>query len=107
MHLINTLGAQDRRPEVQAFVAAYKRKYNNAVPDGNAALAYDATKLLAIAVERVGPDRQKIRDYLANLPTPYGGVTGPIRFSSDGDPVGKAIVMTRVRQGALVVETNQ
>jgi branched-chain amino acid transport system substrate-binding protein len=99
--------AQDRRPEVQAFVAAYKRKYNNAIPDGNAALAYDATKLLATAVERVGPDRHKIRDYLANLSSPYSGVTGPIRFSPDGDPVGKGMVMTRVRQGALVVEANQ
>ena len=31
--------------------------------DGNAALAYDATKLLARAVEKVGPDRAKIRNY--------------------------------------------
>lgn len=43
--------SRDPRPEVQAFVAAYKKKYN-ATPDGNAALAYDATKLLAAAVEK-------------------------------------------------------
>ena len=47
--------AQDPRPEVQAFVTAYKRKYN-AIPDGNAALAYDATKLLAAAVEQGRPE---------------------------------------------------
>ena len=92
--------------EVQAFVAAYKRKYNS-IPDGNAALAYDATKLLASAVEHVGADRIKIRNYVAQLPTPYAGVTGPIRFAPDGDPVGKGVLMTRVRQGAMLVETNQ
>jgi branched-chain amino acid transport system substrate-binding protein len=100
--------AQDPRPEVRTFVEAYKRKYN-ATPDGNAALAYDATKLLAYAVERVGPDRVKIREFLASLANAGGfqGVTGPIRFSDGGDPVGKKMTMTRVREGALVVESNQ
>ena len=100
--------AQDPRPEVQTFVAAFKKKYNT-VPDGNAALAYDATKLLAQAVEKVGADRQKIRDYLAALTdaTAYHGVTGTIRFSADGDPVGKNMIITRVHQGALQVEAGQ
>jgi hypothetical protein len=31
-------------------------------------------------------------------------VTGSIRFRIDGDPVGKSIVMTRVRNGELLVE---
>ena len=100
--------AQDPRPEVRAFVAAYERKYN-ASPDGNAALAYDATKLLARAVEKVGPNRLKIRDYLASLTdiSAYRGVTGPIRFRPDGDPISKGIVMTRVHRGALQVEVGQ
>ncbi len=100
--------AQDPRPEVQTFVAAYKKKFN-AIPDGNAALAYDATKLLAAAVEQVGPDRKKIRDYLASLDEQhaYKGVTGTIRFRPDGDPIGKSIVMTRVHAGALEVEKGQ
>ncbi|HEX3867354.1 MAG TPA: ABC transporter substrate-binding protein [Gemmatimonadaceae bacterium] len=98
--------AQDPRAAVQTFVAAYRRKFN-ATPDGNAALAYDATKLLAAAVEQVGPDRSKIRDYLAGLTetTAFHGVTGTIRFRPDGDPIGKEFVMTRVHQGALHVET--
>jgi len=99
--------AQDPRPEVQTFVAAYRKKYN-AIPDGNAALAYDATKLLAAAVTKVGPDRIKIRDYLANASgTAYHGVTGDIRFSSDGDPIGKGVVITRVHDGLLQVESSQ
>ncbi len=100
--------AQDPRPEVRAFVSAYEKKFN-ASPDGNAALAYDATMLLARAVEKVGADRARIRDYLAGLTeaTAYHGVTGTIRFRGDGDPVGKGIVMTRVRSGAMQVESGQ
>ena len=100
--------AQDPRPEVRAFVAAYERKYNVS-PDGNAALAYDATMLLARAVEKVGADRAQIRNYLANLTeaSAYRGVTGVIRFRPDGDPIGKGIVMTRVHRGAMQVEAGQ
>jgi branched-chain amino acid transport system substrate-binding protein len=100
--------AEDPRAEVQAFVQAYTRKYN-AIPDGNAALAYDATKLLAVAVRKVGADRQKVRDYLAGLAAAnaYHGVTGSIRFRADGDPVDKGMVMTRVHRGVLQVEGGQ
>jgi branched-chain amino acid transport system substrate-binding protein len=100
--------AQDPRADVQAFVTAYKRKFNM-IPDGNAALAYDATRVLASAVEKVGPDRVKIRDYLASLDegSAFHGVTGMIRFRPDGDPVDKGFVMTRVHQGALHVEGGQ
>jgi branched-chain amino acid transport system substrate-binding protein len=91
---------------VQAFVQAYMHKYG-ALPEGNAALAYDATKLLATAVQKVGADRKKIRDYLAGLSTAdaYRGVTGKLRFRRDGDPVDRGMVMTRVHRGALQVES--
>ncbi|MGH7617360.1 MAG: ABC transporter substrate-binding protein [Gemmatimonadaceae bacterium] len=96
--------AQDPRPEVQAFVQAYKQRYNE-LPDGNAALAYDATKLLAVAVTKAGADRKKVRDFLANLSgsDAYRGVTGRIRFRPDGDPMDKGFVMTRVHNGVLQV----
>ena len=96
--------AEDQRPDAQRFVRAFHQKYGQ-VPDGNAALAYDATMLVAEAIRTVGPDRRAIRDYLADLNerTAFRGVTGTIRFQPDGDPVGKSFVMTRVVQGSLVV----
>jgi branched-chain amino acid transport system substrate-binding protein len=96
--------AEDQRPEAQRFVRTFRQKYGQ-VPDGNAALAYDATMLVAEAIRTVGPDRHAIRDYLADLNerTAFHGVTGTIRFQPDGDPVGKSFVMTRVVQGSLVV----
>ncbi len=94
----------DPRPEAQKFVAAYKAAYKSAEPDGNAALAYDATKIIAASLAAVGPDRERIRDWLANLSLPFAGATGPIRFLPTGDPAGKSITMTRVsHDGTLVV----
>ena len=97
--------AQDPRPEAQRFVAAFQRKYGR-VPDGNAALAYDATWLLARAVAARGASRTGVRAYLASLHRSGGhaGATGRIGFGADGDPVGRGTVMTRVRRGALLVE---
>ena len=96
--------AEDQRPDAQRFVRAFRLKYGQ-VPDGNAALAYDATMLVAEAIRIAGPDRRAIRDYLAGLTDKSGfhGVTGAIRFQPDGDPVGKSFVMTRVVRGSLVV----
>jgi branched-chain amino acid transport system substrate-binding protein len=97
--------AEDPRADAQRFVRAYRDRYHED-PDGNAALAYDATMLLAAAIERVGPSRKAIREWLAGLATAesYAGVTGRIAFRASGDVIGRGIVMTRVRRGALVVE---
>ena len=97
--------AEDPRPEAQSFVRAYREQYHED-PDGNAALGYDATMVLASAIEHVGTSRSAIREWLAGLATgqPHAGVTGPIAFRESGDVIGKGIVMTRVRRGSLAVE---
>jgi len=96
--------ARDPRPNVQAFVNAYKAKYNGDVPTAYAALAYDATKLLAQALNAVGPNRAKIRDYLAHMDEhPYRGVTGEITFGPDGDPKGKSMSIARITQKSIAI----
>ena len=92
----------DPRPEAKQFVERFRRRYGRE-PDGNAALAYDATHLVARAIER-GASRREIRETLASGRLDYTGVTGALRFRPNGDPIGKSFVMTRVRRGALVVE---
>lgn len=96
--------AEDPGPDARRFVDAFKTKFGY-TPDGNAALAYDATMLLVHAVQKVGPDRAKIRQFLASARPRdvYRGVTGIMRFQPNGDPVAKSFVMTRIRRGALVV----
>lgn len=95
---------QDQRPAARAFVAAFRKKFSQ-TPDNNAALAYDATMVLYEAATAVGPDRTRIRDYLASrtAETAFKGVTGDIYFRPDGDPVGKSVVMTRIDHGELRV----
>jgi branched-chain amino acid transport system substrate-binding protein len=97
--------AVDPRPAAQTFVREFRAKYG-LTPDGNAAMGYDATMLLAAAVEARGADRVGVREWLATLGSRSGfvGVTGTIKFGPDGDPVGKGFVMTRLHDGALVVQ---
>ena len=97
--------AQDPRPEAQKFVQAFAAKFHMR-PDNNAALAYDATKLLYQASQSVGTDRRED----PRLPgaarvhrPPFHGVTGAISFLPTGDPVGKSVVMTRIDHGKLRV----
>lgn len=96
----------DPRPEVRAFVAAF-RKAHGRDPDAFAALGYDAAMTVARGIEAAGPDRQALRSWLAGLDAahPVEGVTGPVAFQASGDRLGRGIVMTRVRSGALRVET--
>jgi branched-chain amino acid transport system substrate-binding protein len=98
--------ADDSRATAQKFSAAFRTKYKM-TPDAGAALAYDATRLLARAAREVGTDRAKIRKWLATRTesTAVDGATGSIRFDAGGDPVGKGMVMTRIRNGALQVAT--
>jgi branched-chain amino acid transport system substrate-binding protein len=80
------------------FVAEFQRRYN-ALPDQRAALAYDAAMLIGRAVIAVGPDRLKIRDYLAEIGTKRPaavGVTGPIAFDTKHEAVNKPVIIARV-----------
>jgi branched-chain amino acid transport system substrate-binding protein len=96
---------EDQSPRARSFVTAFKKKFNT-VPDAHAALAYDATYLIAQALKEKGPDRKAVRDYLRalNRETAYAGLTGPAYFEDNGDPVGMRFRVLRVRNGQLIAE---
>jgi branched-chain amino acid transport system substrate-binding protein len=95
----------DPRPEVRTFVAAFVKEYGRP-PSSHAALAYDATLVIARAIERAGVSREGVRDWLAALDekSAVAGVTGPLRFQGSGDRLGREVTVTRVRDGVLAVE---
>ncbi len=97
-----SFNAAERRPEVREFVKAFEAKYKTR-PDAFAALAYDATRLVAQALINKGNDRLGIRDYLASLTASaaFAGVTGPIYFNSSGDPIGMGFHVAQVLSGDL------
>jgi branched-chain amino acid transport system substrate-binding protein len=96
--------SEDPTPAGRAFVAAFEKKFGTA-PDAHAALAYDATKLVAQALKDRGPNRKAIRNYLRSLTreTSYAGLTGPAFFEDTGDPVGMRFKVLRVHNGLLTV----
>jgi branched-chain amino acid transport system substrate-binding protein len=87
---------------VTRFVDAFRAKFQRD-PDGDAALAYDATMAIVQALDAVGPDRRRIRDFLHALTG--AGVTGPLRFERSGDPAGRSFVFRRAHQHHLEVLT--
>jgi len=96
--------AEDPSPAARAFVAAFRKKFNTD-PDAHAALAYDATRLIAQALQAKGPDRRAIRDYLHSLnrESAYPGLTGPAYFEDNGDPVGLRFRVLRAHDGLLTL----
>jgi branched-chain amino acid transport system substrate-binding protein len=88
------------RSEVTRFVDAFRAKFQRD-PDGDAALAYDATMAIVKALDAVGPSRRRIRDFLHALTG--AGVTGPLRFERSGDPAGRSFVFLRAHHHHLEV----
>lgn len=81
---------------LQRVRAEYGKLGRGDLPD-QAALAYDAVLLVAQAIREVGPDRERIRDWLARLGTDhpaYPGITGPLSFQRLGDRTPSYVLVT-------------
>lgn len=98
-----SFNTEDPAPEVQKFVRAFNGRYHSK-PDAFAALAYDATYLIAKALAKNGRNRKGVRDYLASLKAAnaFEGVTGPVYFNEKGDPIGMGFHVAQVVGGTLV-----
>jgi branched-chain amino acid transport system substrate-binding protein len=88
----NHYSFEEARPAVQNFVAAYKKAYGG-VPDGLAALGYDAANIMFAAMERArtinGDDLAQAIAETKN----FSGVTGTITLDKDRNPVKSAVVL--------------
>jgi branched-chain amino acid transport system substrate-binding protein len=100
----NHYATDDPSPVVQKFVNDYKTKYNQ-IPDALAALAYDAARILADAMQRAGStDGEKVRDAIAATKD-FPGVTGNISINEERNAV-KSAVIVKVENGKyLLTET--
>ena len=85
------------RPAVQKFVAEIRKRTGHD-PEANAALGYDALRILADAIQRAGTlDRARIRDEIASTKS-YAGVSGTITMGPDRDPI-KPVAMIKIDGG--------
>ena len=94
--------AQNPDAPTRKFAAEFHARFG-IVPDAHAALAYDATRLVANALRSGATTRTTIRDYLAALDraTAFASLSGPTWFDGT-DPVGDTFRVTRVHSGLMI-----
>jgi branched-chain amino acid transport system substrate-binding protein len=101
-YFANHYAADNPDEAVQNFISGYEELYSE-TPNALAALAYDATFIMAEAIETAGStDSEAIIEALAGIE--YTGVTGTIKFDEQGDPDQKDVAIIKVTDGALVFE---
>jgi branched-chain amino acid transport system substrate-binding protein len=83
-YITGLFSANDPDAGVRKFAGDYAARFGNQ-PDPSAALAYDATKLVADALLRAG-DPAKLRDALAQT-SDYKGLTGAVSFNAERNAV--------------------
>lgn len=88
----NHYTTESKDPKTVEFVKAFKAKYNE-VPDVMAALAYDATYMMAEAISKTKTvTSENIRDELAKIKD-FHGVTGQMSMDANRDAVKSAVVV--------------
>ena len=82
----------------ERFAREYRLRYGMQ-PEHRAALSYDAALIIGTAASIVGPDRNRIREWIERLGNGHDrfeGATGPIGFDSWGDPIDKPVQIAEV-----------
>jgi branched-chain amino acid transport system substrate-binding protein len=98
--IFNTEFHEDRPiPAVQEFVAKFHEKYPGKDIGLYHPTAYDAALMIVEAVANVGPDREKVRDYIVNLDS-YEGVSGTYIFAGNREPQ-KENVFVQIKDGGF------
>lgn len=101
LYLTSFWVADTTDPVQRDFIARYRLETGRE-PTPFEAMRYDALVVLAQAIREVGPDRLRIRDWLASLGEsrpPFHGVTGEITFRRG---VRRNLYLVRLRDGAPI-----
>jgi branched-chain amino acid transport system substrate-binding protein len=92
-YISNHYSVDDPSENIQKFARDYKHRYGNLTPDAHAALAYDALRFLAEAIQSAGTtEGKKLRDALAETKN-FVGVTGIISMDRERNAVKPAVVL--------------
>jgi branched-chain amino acid transport system substrate-binding protein len=88
----NHYSHEDTRPEVQSFVQKYQTLHGK-VPDGLAALGYDAARLLFEAMDRAPSLSGKDLAAAINATKNFAGVTGQITIDANRNATKVAVIL--------------
>ena len=97
--MCNTVQLNNNNEEYLWLEEAYKEKTGN-FTDSYVTQSYDALNVMLKALEEVGPDRDAMKNYLANL-TDYVGVSGTFSFDEYRNPA-KTVYIYQIQDGAIV-----
>lgn len=87
-HYSNTVDS----PDTQKFVQSFQKEYHS-LPDGQAALGYDAAGLLMETLRKIQPMAPgELRGALAQIKG-YAGITGKITMDSNRNPIKPAVIV--------------
>lgn len=84
-------------PQIKKFVTTFRGTYNTD-PDIYAALSYDATMVLAMAIDSSGPEPEKIKNALYKIKNYHGITNQNLSFNDKGD-VKQALTVKIYRNG--------
>lgn len=99
----NHYSTEEKSERVQNFIANYKKVYNE-VPDGLAAMGYDAAHVLASAMTRVKDESSaELRSAIAQTKD-FNGVTGVITLDEKRNATKSAVVL-KVESGEFKYQT--
>jgi len=102
-YISNHYSADDPSENIQKFAHDYKRRYGNLTPDAHAALAYDALRFLAEAIQRAGTtEGKKLRNALAETKN-FVGVTGIISMDRERNAVKPAVIL-KLQDGKYIYQ---
>ena len=105
-YITNHYSVDDPSPATQKFAQDYRLQSANLAPDAHAALAYDAMRYLAEAIQRAGTEVPKLRDALAATKN-FPGITGMISMDKDRNAVKPAVVLKLEDGRYIYLETIQ
>jgi len=86
-------------PRAQAFVRNYSEKYG-LEPDSFAAISYDATHIVAVAIAKGGKTSAQIKDALYGI-RDFPGLLGNTSFDSNGDVI-LPVKLKTVKNGKII-----
>ena len=82
MHVLDIIDMKGSQEPFASFKKTYEERFGVGV-DMFACSAYDAVSLIALAIEKYGPDSAKIRDFLTYEVKGIEGITGKITFDEN------------------------
>ena len=98
LHFSTHYAAAGATGATKEFIDRYAAKYGE-TPDDVAALTWDATRVVLLGIQNGGKitgklkkDRKAVRKGMEKI-TSFAGITGSMKFDSQGDPVKCAVVV--------------